>query len=90
MKKLAKIVVYFLMTGLVITGICWAQQARTPAQTMAAKDFYKGKVINFVVGTAPGGGYDTNARLIARYLKQYTGATVAIKYFPKYNFPKYY
>jgi tripartite-type tricarboxylate transporter receptor subunit TctC len=30
-----------------------------------AEDFYKGKTVTFVIGTAPGGGYDTYSRLIA-------------------------
>ena len=35
------------------------------AQTAVA-DFYKGKVITITVGTTPGGGYDTDARVVAR------------------------
>jgi tripartite-type tricarboxylate transporter receptor subunit TctC len=31
----------------------------------AAQEFYKGKTVTFVIGTAPGGGYDTYSRLIA-------------------------
>jgi tripartite-type tricarboxylate transporter receptor subunit TctC len=33
-----------------------------------ADDFYKGKTFTFVVGFSPGGGYDVNARAVARYL----------------------
>ncbi len=36
------------------------------AQAPAQEDFYKGKVIRIVVGSAPGGGFDTYARAIAR------------------------
>lgn len=36
------------------------------AQAVAQEDFYKGKVIRIVVGSAPGGGFDTYARAIAR------------------------
>ncbi len=32
-----------------------------------AEDFYKGKSFRFIVGFAPGGGYDTYTRLIARH-----------------------
>jgi hypothetical protein len=35
------------------------------AQSVAA--FYAGKQINFIVGATPGGGYDTQARLVARH-----------------------
>lgn len=33
-----------------------------------AADFYEGKTINFLIGAAPGGGYDTYARALARHL----------------------
>jgi tripartite-type tricarboxylate transporter receptor subunit TctC len=38
-----------------------------PAQ-LSADDFYKGKTIRFVVGLAPGGGYDLSARTIGRHI----------------------
>jgi len=42
---------------------------RAPAQT--ADEFYKGKQIRFIVGTAAGQDYDTWARLISRYLPRF-------------------
>ena len=36
-----------------------------------ADDFYQGKTIRFIVGYAPGGGYDTYTRAIARYIGKY-------------------
>jgi len=33
----------------------------------AVETFYKGKQISLVVGSSPGGGYDTYARLLARH-----------------------
>jgi len=33
-----------------------------------ADDFYKGKTIRFVVGLAPGGGYDLSARTVGRHM----------------------
>jgi tripartite-type tricarboxylate transporter receptor subunit TctC len=39
------------------------------APTLAhADDFYKGKILTIVVGFTPGGGYDANARGLARHL----------------------
>jgi tripartite-type tricarboxylate transporter receptor subunit TctC len=38
------------------------------APPVAAQNFYQGKTLNLVVGYAVGGGYDTNARLLARHL----------------------
>jgi tripartite-type tricarboxylate transporter receptor subunit TctC len=37
----------------------------------SAEDFYKGKTITYIVSTAPGGGYDTYGRLLARYMNKY-------------------
>jgi tripartite-type tricarboxylate transporter receptor subunit TctC len=34
-------------------------------------DFYRGKTIRYIVGYGPGGGYDTYARLVGRYLGKY-------------------
>ncbi len=36
--------------------------------TAFAENFYKGKMIRLVVGTSPGGGYDTYTRTIARHI----------------------
>lgn len=38
-----------------------------PVQALA-EEFYKGKVITFIVGTSPGGGFDTYTRTVARHL----------------------
>jgi tripartite-type tricarboxylate transporter receptor subunit TctC len=37
-------------------------------RTAGADEFYKGKTIRFVVGLAPGGGYDLAARTIGRHM----------------------
>jgi tripartite-type tricarboxylate transporter receptor subunit TctC len=37
-------------------------------RTADADEFYKGKTIRFVVGLAPGGGYDLSARTIGRHM----------------------
>ena len=44
-----------------LVGIIYALPA-------AAEDFYAGKQINFIVGAGVGGGYDHQARLVARHL----------------------
>src|SRR5258705_9425743 len=41
------------------------------ASPAAAQDFYRGKIINLIVGNAAGGGYDLYARLLARYMGRY-------------------
>ncbi len=37
-------------------------------QAQEGADFFKGKTVNIVIGSAPGGGYDTYGRLLARHL----------------------
>jgi tripartite-type tricarboxylate transporter receptor subunit TctC len=37
-------------------------------RTAGADEFYKGKTIRFVVGLAPGGGYDLSARTLGRHM----------------------
>jgi tripartite-type tricarboxylate transporter receptor subunit TctC len=41
-------------------------------------DFYKGKTIRFVVGLAPGGGYDLSARTVARHIGKHIPGNPAI------------
>jgi tripartite-type tricarboxylate transporter receptor subunit TctC len=38
------------------------------AAPAAAEDFYSGKTISFIIGSAPGGGYDTYSRLVAAHI----------------------
>lgn len=47
-----------------------------------AQKFYDGKKITYIVATSPGGGYDTYARLIGKYLEKHLGADVLIKNIP--------
>jgi tripartite-type tricarboxylate transporter receptor subunit TctC len=58
----------FLMAAiaLVLVGMSAA-----PAAAQSVADFYRGKQITFMVGSSPGGGYDTIVRLVARHLVKY-------------------
>jgi tripartite-type tricarboxylate transporter receptor subunit TctC len=49
---------------LLIMALSWTGPAH-------AQDYFKGKTIRLVVGTPPGGGYDTYGRLVARHLAEY-------------------
>ena len=53
-----------------------------PAQ--GAAPFYEGKTIRVIVGTSPGGGYDTYTRLIARHFSKYIpgGPTIVVDNMP--------
>jgi len=39
--------------------------------TALGEEFYKGKIILFIVGPSPGGGYDTYTRAFARHIGKY-------------------
>jgi tripartite-type tricarboxylate transporter receptor subunit TctC len=52
-----------LIAGLVIAG-----PAGTTALADPVADFYRGKNITLIISAGTGGGYDTNARLVARHL----------------------
>jgi tripartite-type tricarboxylate transporter receptor subunit TctC len=55
---------FWLPTAIVMGFIFHA----TPPAESSTQDFYKGKTIRFVVGLAPGGGYDLSARTVGRHI----------------------
>lgn len=55
---------YLAATAVAVTAIL----AATPVR---AAEFYAGKDITFIIGGAPGGGFDTYARVISRHLGSY-------------------
>lgn len=59
--QLVSISLLFLCVGL----------AAHPPLAPGAAPFYEGKTIRVIVGTSPGGGYDTYTRVIARHLGKY-------------------
>jgi tripartite-type tricarboxylate transporter receptor subunit TctC len=52
---------------LAATAIAALWTAATVADAQESEQFFKGKQIAMVVGSSPGGGYDTYARLLARH-----------------------
>ena len=56
------------LTVLVLAFSC----AAAPASAQESADqFYRGKTVNIVVGSAVGGGFDGYARMVARHLGKY-------------------
>ena len=49
-----------------------------PGRTADAQSFYEGKTIRIIVGLAPGGGYDTYARVVARHLGRHIPGNPAV------------
>jgi tripartite-type tricarboxylate transporter receptor subunit TctC len=56
---------YRTLFGLLVTAIAVGLSTAT---AQSQESFFKGKTIRIIVGLAPGGGYDTYSRLIARHL----------------------
>jgi len=48
-----------------------AAMAISPAVAQTPAEFYKDKQVVFYVGLSPGGGYDLNARLVAKHIGRY-------------------
>src|SRR6188474_2146694 len=60
---------YLIVMGLVLIVIfTMATDIRAAA---VGEDFYRGKVIRIIVGFSAGGGFDTFARTVARYMAKY-------------------
>lgn len=73
-------VLYFAITvGLLLSFAATLNAAPSPADI----GYYKGKLVTYIVATKPGGGYDTYARAIGKYLQKYLpGSTVIVKNVP--------
>lgn len=54
-----------------VTILAGAVLTLSPGDTWAQETFYKGKVIRVIVGFSAGGGFDVNARIIARHMGKY-------------------
>jgi tripartite-type tricarboxylate transporter receptor subunit TctC len=56
--------------------ITWFSLPLAPAHADALTDFYTGKSLTLVISSSAGGGYDTLARAMARYLPQHIAPQV--------------
>ncbi len=72
-------------TGSILVIALFLVLSLAPALHAASSDidFFKGKVITYIVATKPGGGYDISARLIGKYMQKYIpGSLVIVKNVP--------
>jgi tripartite-type tricarboxylate transporter receptor subunit TctC len=91
MKKRNKIFLSFislLLVILIVTQLLISQQSiqnnieQDKQFSLDIASVYKGKSIRFLVPSAPGGGFDEYARLLAPYIEKYTGASVRVVNMP--------
>ena len=59
------------MRTIAVSAIAAVISCTLPASAQDADKFFAGKQIELVIGTTPGGGYDTYARLVARHMGNY-------------------
>lgn len=52
-------------------GLCMGVMAMPPANAQSVEQFYKGKTVTILVGTAPGGINDITARFAAKHLSRF-------------------
>jgi tripartite-type tricarboxylate transporter receptor subunit TctC len=53
------------------------------AHAQSEADFFKGKTVNYIVATAPGGGYDYYGRLVSEYMQKHIpGSTFVVRNMP--------
>jgi tripartite-type tricarboxylate transporter receptor subunit TctC len=52
-----------------LIGVATSLLASIDARGQSVADFYRGKTINVYIGVNVGGGYDFEARLLARFMK---------------------
>jgi tripartite-type tricarboxylate transporter receptor subunit TctC len=57
--------------SLIISIILTVASDWTMAHAQSVADFYRGKTVSIVVGSDSGGGYDINARTLARHMAQH-------------------
>ena len=66
----------------IVAGACVLTTASLAAaqesHSESVEQFYKGKQVQIVVGSSPGGGYDTYARLLARHLGDHIPGNPAV------------
>jgi tripartite-type tricarboxylate transporter receptor subunit TctC len=67
------------LRNLVLATLCvFCMCARSNAKAQPVEEFYKGRVVNLIVGFNPGGAYDPYARAVARHLPNHLPGSPAI------------
>lgn len=70
--------------GWIMSGVAASALLAGAAQAQDASKFYADKTLTYYVGLSAGGGYDQNARLVARYINKYIpgNPTVVVRNMP--------
>lgn len=79
-KKMYRNIGVLLLSMLMI--LTAGTNAAVQSASQSEADFFKGKVITFIVPYKTGGGYDTWARMVTPGIQAYTGASIVVKNIP--------
>lgn len=60
-----------LRTSLLVVALLAACPSTSPPHAETADEFFRHATLRLIVSSSPGGGYDTMARLVARYMSQH-------------------
>jgi tripartite-type tricarboxylate transporter receptor subunit TctC len=63
---------------ILLSAVISVAAATTVRAAPASEDFFRGKVIRIVVGFSPGGGFDTYARTLSRYMGKYVPGSPSV------------
>jgi tripartite-type tricarboxylate transporter receptor subunit TctC len=67
-----------ILLALSISALCFVGVLPEARAQNAVAQFYQGKTVTIVIGSTPGGGYDTYARLIARHIGKFIPGNPAV------------
>lgn len=59
------------VAAVVVAAVALAGEVRAADADAAVESFYKGRQVDVMIGSAPGGGFDAYARLVARHMGDY-------------------
>lgn len=66
------------LCAVIALGMAWLSAGAGAAQAQAVKEMYAGKTIEMIIGFSAGGGYDTPARFLARFMESHIPGTPKI------------
>jgi tripartite-type tricarboxylate transporter receptor subunit TctC len=72
-----------LFNGITAGAIALLMSGSGAASAQEGAAFFEGKTVNYIVATDPGGGYDTNGRLVAEFMQKHLpGSTFVVQNMP--------
>jgi tripartite-type tricarboxylate transporter receptor subunit TctC len=61
-----------------VGAVAFIALAGGTASAQEGAEFFNGKTVNYIVATDPGGGYDTNGRLVAEFMQKHLPGSIFV------------